>query len=113
MSDRVDQHSLCFETLANELRLEIVKLLEREPMNVTEIAKATKAERSRVSHALQLLRQCKLVIAKKDGREILYHLNKQSPVFREAKGNLFTMIEQHAKTSCATCPKRGGAPLFD
>lgn len=107
----VEQHQSCFETLANELRLEIVQLLARRPMNVTEIAAATRAERSRVSHALQILRQCRIVNDEKQGREITYSLNKESPLFKDQKGNVFDMIEAHARTSCPTCPKRGKAPF--
>jgi ArsR family transcriptional regulator, zinc-responsive transcriptional repressor len=107
----IEQHQSCFETLANELRLEIVQLLEKRAMNVTELAAATKAERSRVSHSLQILRQCHLVNTEKRGREILYSLNAETPVFKEHKGNLFSLMAEHARTSCATCAKRGHAPF--
>ncbi len=107
-----DQHSLCFETLANELRLRIVRLLEKEELNVTSLAEQTGAERSRVSHALQALRECRLVAARKRGREVVYTLNKGSPVFNEHKGNLFSILEEHARMSCARCAKSGRAPAF-
>jgi DNA-binding transcriptional ArsR family regulator len=107
----VEQHKLCFETLANALRLDIIRLLEKEPMNVTQLAEKTKAERSRVSHALQILRNCQLVAAKKLGREMLYELKTDTPVFKAEKGNLFTLMEEHARMNCALCVRRGVKPF--
>ena len=108
----VDQHSLCFETLANELRLRIVRLLEQGELNVTALSEQTGAERSRVSHALQTLKSCSLVTARKRGREVVYGLKKDSPVFQEHRGSLFSILEEHAKASCARCAKSGHAPAF-
>lgn len=107
----VRQHQLCFETLANELRLDIIKLLEKGPLNVTTLSTETKAERSRVSHALQILRQCNLVKTQKKGREVLYAVNLATPIFQQHKGNLFSMMEAHARASCSTCAKCGRAPF--
>lgn len=106
------QHQLCFETLANELRLAIVKELAAGPKNVTELAAAATAERSRVSHALQMLRDCRIVTAEKHGREMRYALNSESPVVKHGSGTLFTLIEAHAKAHCTTCHKCGTAPKF-
>lgn len=108
----MDQHQLCFETLANQLRLDILRLLEQGARNVRTLAAETGAERSRVSHALQVLRDCNLVNAEKQGREVCYSLNKESPVAKRGKGTLFTLIEEHAKR-CATCHKHGGPPQFE
>lgn len=108
----MNQHQLCFETLANELRLSIIRSLEQGARNVTELAEATKAERSRVSHALQMLRECRIVSAKRHGREIRYALNTESPVFKEGTGSLLTLITRHAQQSCATCHKHGRRPEF-
>ncbi|MBR9692740.1 winged helix-turn-helix transcriptional regulator [Candidatus Woesearchaeota archaeon] len=102
----VEQHMFCLETLANELRLDIIRLLnDGKAMNVNQLAEATKAERSRVSHALANLKQCKLVIVEKKGREMRYSLDESTPLFKQRKGNIFDMIEEHARTQCPTCKK--------
>ncbi|RME31997.1 ArsR family transcriptional regulator [Candidatus Woesearchaeota archaeon] len=106
------QYELCFETLANELRLAIVKELEAAPKNVTQLANATNAERSRVSHALQILRACRIVSVEKHGREMRYALNTESPVVKHGRGSLFTLMEEHARAHCSTCHKCGTKPTF-
>jgi DNA-binding transcriptional ArsR family regulator len=105
------EHQYCFETLSNPLRLDIIDLLQKGSMNVSQLARATKAERSRVSHALQALRRCHLVQTEKHGREILYGLNMETPIFKEAHGNIFTLIAQHCRTNCAVCARSGRAPF--
>ncbi len=101
----VEQHGYCLETLANPLRLDIIRVLNEGPSNVTRLAEATGAERSRVSHALQILRQCHLVDTKKSGREIVYTLSEETPLFKQKRGNIFTMIEEHARQHCPACVK--------
>ena len=102
----VEQHMFCLETLANQLRLDIIRLLnDKGSMNVNQLAEATNAERSRVSHALGNLKQCRLVKVKKKGREMLYSLEESTPFFKQSKGNIFDMIEEHARTQCSTCKK--------
>ncbi len=107
----VQQHRFAFETLANELRLDILRLLEQGPKNVTQLAEATKAERSRVSHALQILRQCHLVRVRKKGREMLYELNTETPVFKAGTGNIFALMAEHCKQSCTVCKRTGRKPF--
>jgi DNA-binding transcriptional ArsR family regulator len=102
----VEQHTFCLESLANPLRLDIIRLLDDNgAMNVTQLAEETGAERSRVSHALGILKQCKFVTATKEGREMKYAIDLKSPVFKTRKGNIFDMIEEHARVSCPSCAK--------
>ena len=105
------EHQYCFETLSNPLRLDIIDLLQKGSLNVTQLAAATKAERSRVSHALQVLRRCHLVKTEKRGREVVYALNKETPVFKEARGNIFGLVAQHCKENCAVCARTGKRPF--
>jgi len=102
----VEQHMFCLETLSNPLRLDILRLLDdKGALNVTRLAMETKAERSRVSHALANLKQCHLIKAEKRGREIRYSLDASTPLFKQRKGNLFDAIEEHARTKCPSCAK--------
>ncbi len=98
--------SLCFETLANELRVQILKILEERPMNVTDITEKTGVERTRVSHSLEMLRNCKLVAMTKQGKEHIYAINNNSPFFnKEQKGSLFILMQDHKQKSCGSCYK--------
>ncbi len=102
----VEQHMFCLETLANGLRLDIIRLLnDKGAMNVSELAEQTGAERSRVSHALANLKQCHLVKAEKKGREMKYGLDERTPLFKQRKGNIFDAIEEHAREMCPSCEK--------
>ena len=98
--------SLCFETLANELRVQILKCLQEKTMNVTELTEKTGVERTRVSHSLQMLRDCKLVTLTIQGKEHIYAINNSSPFFsKEQKGGLFALMQEHKQKSCGTCYK--------
>ena len=61
-------YHLCFETLANELRIEILRLLIEKPCSVQELSQKLDAEQSRVSHALKMLRTCSFVVVEKRGK---------------------------------------------
>jgi DNA-binding transcriptional ArsR family regulator len=98
--------SLCFETLANELRVQILKILHEKPMNVTGLTEKLSVERTRVSHSLQMLRDCKLVTVTKQGKEHIYAINNTSPFFSaEQKGGLFALMQEHKQKSCGNCYK--------
>lgn len=104
----MEKHELskCFETLANELRVQILKLLEDGPMNVTEMTEKLGVERTRVSHSLEMLRNCKLVTMTKQGKEHIYAINNGSPFFsKEQKGGLFSLMHDHKQKSCGNCYK--------
>ena len=104
----MEQHdvSLCFETLANELRVQILKLLEDKPMNVSDMTTKLGVERTRVSHSLEMLRNCKLVSMTKQGKEHIYAINNASPFFsKEQKGGLFSLMHDHKQKSCGSCYK--------
>lgn len=63
-----------FKLLGNPKRLQLLYLLIQQSMTVTEISKRMNWEQSGVSHQLQLLRKFNLVQQKRNGKEIVYHL---------------------------------------
>ncbi len=106
--NNIEKHdvSRCFETLANELRVQILNILEEKPMNVTVMTKKLGVERTRVSHSLEMLRNCKLVMMTKKGKERIYTINTASPFFsKEQKGGLFALMHEHKGKSCGSCYK--------
>jgi len=79
-------YNVCFETLANKLRVDIIEALREKELSVSEIAKEVGAEQSRVSHALERLKKCGFVEFKQDGKKRVYSLEKKlGKELKEAK----------------------------
>jgi ArsR family transcriptional regulator len=62
------------KTLANHKRLEILQLLNNQEMTVNQIVQMLGIPQTNVSQHLSVLRQKKLVTARKDGLYVYYHL---------------------------------------
>ena len=106
---------LCFETVANQLRIQILTALKNKPMNVNDLVKQLDVERTRVSHSLQMLRDCKFVHVKQQGKERIYEINVDSPFFvaKNAKQDalgIFAFIQDHKENVCMNCHKLKGDP---
>lgn len=90
-----------FSTLANPTRLAIIENLDKGPMNVSELVEALGQEQSMVSHNLRPLVRCKLVKARREGKQRMYSLNHETldPIVR--------VVESHSEKFCdggANCP---------
>jgi DNA-binding transcriptional ArsR family regulator len=95
-----------FSTLANPTRLAIIEHLNEGPMSVTELMEALEQEQSMISHNLRPLTRCKLVKRRREGRNNIYHLN------RETLDPILKAVEHHAEKFCdngAKCPLKKGA----
>ena len=93
-------YHLCFETLANPLRIQILAALKQGPLNVNQLTKEVGMERSRISHSLQDLRKCKYVIVRKKGKQMLYSLNDQAMETQPEHKSIFQVIDTHVKHFC-------------
>lgn len=88
-----------FETLGNENRWNIVRLLEEKPMRASNIASALDVEQSLVSHHLKRLTRCGFVHVEAKGRERVYRLN------RSTMRPLLSLMGRHIKQYCGLkCP---------
>ena len=67
------------KVLADETRLAVVRQLMERPKHVGEINESLRLEQSLLSHHLKMLREAGLVVAKRDGKAVLYSL---SPEFK-------------------------------
>jgi DNA-binding transcriptional ArsR family regulator len=87
-----------FRTLCNETRLGIILFLKKGSKNVSQIVKELKMEQSRVSHNLQCLEKNGFVEVKKEGKQRIYSLNKDTiePILRDAKRH----IEKYKNKEC-------------
>ncbi len=60
--------------LADTTRLGVLQTLQSGPQSVGALIKALDVEQSLLSHHLQVLRKAQFVIAKRDGKQVLYRL---------------------------------------
>lgn len=74
-------------------------------MNVSKISSGLNVERSNISHALELLKKCRLVNAKKQGKQMIYTLNNTLVMQKKKGESLFKIIENHKKEFCEKCHK--------
>lgn len=87
-------YKLFFHTLGNKTRLEIIHILHKKPMNVTELTKKLPYKQSTISHNLKLLVSCQFVRVQRKGLYRYYSLNK------ETIEPLLKIIDKHVNKFC-------------
>lgn len=88
-----------FQTLANKTNHVIIDALMERPKNVSKIVEKTKLNQSLVSHALKRLMECSFVEVKKEGKQRIYSLNKETIV------PILKLADKHAHRMCPICTK--------
>ena len=93
-------HRLFFKAFSNQTRLDIIQLLRKRSMTVTEICQATGFEQSRVSHSLKCLENCGFVEVTIDGNYRIYSLDEEiiTPII-----DLFNMHVNKYKKRLEAC----------
>lgn len=84
-------HRLFFKAFSNQTRLEIIQLLRKKPLTVTEISKKTGFEQSRVSHNLRCLEHCGFVKITPYGNFRKYELDAETII------PIVDLFEKHIK----------------
>ncbi len=87
-------YNVFFSNLANPLKIGVILSLREKEKNVTEITKDLNVEQSKISHALQSLKNCNIVNMKQRGKERVYSLNKDTIV------PMLELINKHAVVHC-------------
>ena len=78
-----ETHITFFRALANEERLEIIRLLKKnKELAAKEVEKHFYLEQSTTSHHLNTLRRAGITQTRKEGRHIFYSINEKK--FKEA-----------------------------
>ena len=67
----------CFRMLADDTRMELIKMLQQKRWNVSELTKNLGVTQPTVSHHLKTLDAIAIVIKSKGGRETIYRFNDQ------------------------------------
>jgi ArsR family transcriptional regulator len=73
------------KVLADDTRLAVVQQLLHGPKHVAEINEELNIDQSLLSHHLRVLREAKIVIARRDGKAVLYSLAPDVEVARFGK----------------------------
>lgn len=84
-------YRLFFKAFSNQTRLEIIQLLRKKPLTVTEMCDKTGFEQSRVSHNLKCLERCGFVKVTPDGNFRKYELDTETIV------PIVDLFEKHIK----------------
>ena len=89
-----DPYKNFFGTLANQIRIDIIKLLRKSEADVSYIVSNTNYTQPTISHSLQRLLECGFVNVKQDGKRRIYSLNKTTIK------PLFDIMESHMNSFC-------------
>jgi len=87
-------YNVFFTNLANPLKIRIILSLRDKEKNVSELVKELRGEQSKISHALKMLKNCKIVNMKQKGKERIYSLNKDTII------PMLELIDRHSSIHC-------------
>lgn len=79
-----------FKALSDNTRQKILRMIEIEPIRVSDIARVFKTTQPTISHHLDLLKRAGLVAAKRDGQNIYYSMKKD--VFQSCCSDFLSMF---------------------
>ncbi len=87
----IEKVSRIFKLLSDVTRLKILLTLEQGERNVTSIAEVVQMEQSAVSHQLKLLKDNRMVKARREGKTVFYRLDDQ---------HVFDILEETLEHTC-------------
>ena len=92
----LDQLVLLYKALADQLRLQILRLLRNESFGVLELCRILDIKQSALSHHLKILATVEVVTTRREGNSIFYRRNflRDEDHCREIKATLFEQIDQ-------------------
>jgi DNA-binding transcriptional ArsR family regulator len=76
-SAHVEQISALFKLLSDKTRLAILQILCEQEMNVTAMCRELQLPQPTVSHHLGLLRMNRLIVNRRNGKEVFYRLHER------------------------------------
>ncbi|MDA3839961.1 MAG: autorepressor SdpR family transcription factor [Patescibacteria group bacterium] len=81
-----------FKALSDQTRREVLELLKKKDMSVTEISQSFDISLPSLSHHLSTLKQVNLVSSRRRGQEMIYSLNLS--VFEEVSKMIIKLFKQ-------------------
>ena len=93
----IDQLSVLCKALADQLRLQILRLLRNESFSVMELCQILEIKQSALSHHLKILATADVVTTRREGNSIFYRRNflRDEDHYRDIKATLFDQIDQY------------------
>ncbi|MCM8536864.1 MAG: metalloregulator ArsR/SmtB family transcription factor [Lentisphaeraceae bacterium] len=88
-----EEHSLVLKALADETRLRLIRLLNREELNVQEICDILQMPQPRISRHLATLKSIHLVEDRRDGTRAYYSLCKFDEILPDFKSYLESICQ--------------------
>ncbi|MEC8588493.1 MAG: metalloregulator ArsR/SmtB family transcription factor [Pseudomonadota bacterium] len=92
----IDQLTVLYKALADQLRLQILRLLRNESFGVLELCRILEIKQSTLSHHLKILSTADVVTTRREGNSIFYRRNflRDEDHCRDIKATLFDQIDQ-------------------
>ena len=93
----IDQLTVLYKALADQLRLQILRLLRNESFGVLELCRILEIKQSALSHHLKILSPADVVTPRREGNSIFYRRNflRDEDHYLEIKATLFDQIDQY------------------
>lgn len=86
-----EQHSVILKAIADETRLRLIRLLNREELNVQELCEILQMPQPRISRHLAVLKQINMVNDRRDGTRAYYSICKFKGVLEDFQEYIDTM----------------------
>lgn len=90
IDETINELAQAFRLLSDETRLRIVFQLAKEEQNVGNMCKILGLAQPTVSHHLGLLRMGRLIINRRNGKQVIYSLNED--VFKNLAGKMAPVL---------------------
>ena len=84
-----------FTNLSNQMKMNIILSLRKKEKSVGDLVKDLGVEQSLVSHSLKSLKSCNIVNSRRNGKQIIYSLNKDTIL------PMLKLIDKHASKHCS------------
>ena len=93
----IDQLTVLYKALADQLRLQLLRLLRNESFGVLELCRILEIKQSALSHHLKILSTADVVTTRREGNSIFYRRKflRDEDHCRDIKTTLFDQIDQH------------------
>ena len=83
-----------FVNFSSKTKFNIIRVLRNKPLSAGDIAKELNEEQSKISHNLQKLTKCHILDVEQQGKQRIYHLNKETVI------PILELAEKHVKKHC-------------
>ncbi len=90
-----EEHSIILKSIADETRLRILRLLNREELNVQELCDILQMPQPRISRHLAVLKQIDLVSDRRDGTRAYYSISKFNGVLGDFQNYLTALCQAY------------------